>query len=199
MKGLFIFIKNPILGKVKTRLAATVGDENALIIYQKLLLRTKKVALDTFNIKKVIFYSDFVIENDIFENGNNFEKKVQSGTDLGVRMYNAFCEGINNMGMEKVVLIGSDCPGLSSEILVAAFEALDAHDAVIGPAADGGYYLIGLKKLIATIFQDMEWSTDEVLKTTLSRLAFEGHSVAQLPVLSDIDTETDWIPWQKKL
>ena len=115
-KKLLIFIKNPQLGRVKTRLAATVGDETALDFYRRLLSYTREVA-QSVEAERLLFYSDFVEENDDWS-ASFFEKKVQRGDDLGERMAHAFADSFTDFETEnRVVIIGSDCASLTPEIL----------------------------------------------------------------------------------
>jgi uncharacterized protein len=186
-KALIIFIKNPQKGKVKTRLARTVGDDKALKI-------TLVNAQTVKGYKPYLFYSDFVDTHDEWSN-EVFEKMVQSGQDLGERMLNAF-----NIVLEKhpaACIIGSDCPTLSVNILEQSFSNLNDSDYTIGPSTDGGYYLLGIRKGIAyeNLFSDIEWSTPSVLTTTFERFAENKGSYTQLPVLTDIDEEKDWVAY----
>ena len=188
---LIVFCKNPVLGKVKSRLADTVGEKKALEVYIWLLKRTHSL-VSTLPYKTLIAYSDFINNQDLWEN-ERFMKSRQKGEDLGERMYNAIQQGFFD-GYEKVCLIGVDIPDLNTEIINEAFSALDKKDAVIGPAKDGGYYLIGFSKSapdIESVFRQKEWGTSSVYKDTLRSLSNEGLSQASLPTLSDVDTEED--------
>ena len=147
-KLLIIFVKNAVKGKVKTRLAATIGDEKALEIYQILVQHTFDITI-ALPVNKAVFYSDF-LQEDIWSPAF-YENFVQSGTDLGERMYQAFQQGFAT-GYEQVCIIGSDCYELTEQIIQQAFEKLELTDVVIGPAEDGGYYLLGMKGLHETIF-----------------------------------------------
>ncbi len=186
--ALIVFTKNALLGKVKTRLAKTVGDKNALLIYNELLKFTKTLILKV-KTKKLIFYSDFVDTNDIF-NAVVFEKYCQKGNDLGERMLNAF-KVTFKLGYERAILIGSDCNELTPEVLEHAIRALDENDLVIGPAKDGGYYLIGMKKLHPKLFVYKNWSTPTVFKEAIFEAKELNFKYYLLPVLSDIDNEQD--------
>ena len=188
MTTLIIFIKNPKLGKVKTRLAATVGDEKALSIYKKLLDFTQKLAIP-LPCERMLFYSDKIETTDNWSNVF-FKKNKQYGSDLGERMKNAFQKAL--LTSKKAVIIGSDCAELTKEILENAFKALEENDFVIGPAEDGGYYLIGMNYFEPTVFENMNWSTEEVLPKTLEKIAQLEKKVALLPTLSDTDNEEDW-------
>lgn len=188
-QALIIFIKNPELGKVKTRLAATVGDEKALLIYMELLKHTQQIAC-AVEANRLLFYSKFMDTNDNWDN-QAFQKQLQQGSDLGERMQAAFEQAL--VQHEKAVIIGSDCAALTPAIIENAFQALDTHDFVVGPAEDGGYYLLGMKQVEPTLFQKMEWSTDQVLPETLKRMEAKQADYILLPMLSDIDYWEDWV------
>jgi len=187
--ALIIFIKNLELGKVKTRLAKTVGDEKALDIYKALLLHTKDVALQ-LNADRMLYYSEDIPEKEDMWPEDDFQKYIQYGEILGERMFYAFEDAL--AVHDKAIIIGSDCASLTPEIVAEAFDALDRFNFVIGPATDGGYYLLGMKKLQIELFQQMPWSSDQVLPETLRRINALGKTVYKLPELSDIDYEEDW-------
>ncbi len=181
-------IKNAEKGKVKTRLAETVGDEKALQIYHALLQHTRQVAQSTPT-NRLLFYSQFIeLEDDWSE--RDFQKYVQQGTDLGERIEHAFTKAFATHN--KVVIIGSDCASLTPAIVASAFEQLDHSPFVVGPALDGGYYLLGMTQFTPSLFQNMPWSTAAVLPTTLQRIEALNASYTLLPTLSDIDFEEDW-------
>lgn len=189
---LIIFAKNPELGKVKTRLAATVGDEVALAIYFQLLRKTREVAR-SLDHDKVVYYSNHLEKGDLWSE-DHFRKAVQLGGDLGERMKNAFTDAFDQ-GYERVCIIGSDCMDISAEIIEEAFGKLKNRDAVIGASEDGGYYLLGMSKLVPELFDNKAWSTDEVFIATLEDFLRLGLDHAELPVLNDIDTEKDLGDW----
>lgn len=191
---LLLFIKNPRAGYVKTRLARTVGDEEALRIYHLLLDKTRAAAQQV-GAERWLYYSDFADRTDGWSEAD-FLKKVQTGGDLGTRMQAAFQEAFD-AGAQKVAIIGSDCPELSGEVLQSAFEQLDKTDFVLGPTPDGGYYLLAMKQLEPAVFHGIEWSTDTVCTRTLEKIGLAGKTVALLPLLSDIDTEEDWRSYEK--
>lgn len=164
---LIIFTRNPELGKCKTRLAATVGDETALNIYKFLLDHTKNIT-QGLNIGKWLYYSDDIWENDIWDS-SDYAKKVQSGNDLGERMSNAFIDGFN-AGYEKIIIIGSDMYDLTENDLLEAFNLLDQHDYIIGPAIDGGYYLLGMKIFNPALFNNKIWGSNTVFQATIQDL-----------------------------
>lgn len=185
---LIIFVKNPELGKVKTRLASTVGENNALYIYKLLIEHTYQISLP-INAEKHVYYSSFIENTDQFSDVI-FTKNIQKGEDLGQRMANAIKTSLGNWA-NKVVLIGSDCYELNSGIIEEAFLMLDKHDVVLGPSEDGGYYLIGMKNLHDKLFKDKEWSTENVMLDTIIDCNELGLSHYLLPTLNDVDTEED--------
>jgi len=184
--ALIIFIRNPVLGKVKTRIAATIGDENALVIYKHLLQHTKNIT-ESLPVTKFVFYADEVITNDLW---NGYEKWLQSGTDLGERMSNAF-ESLFKKGFTKIVIIGSDCLELDEKILSDAFLNLNEYEIVIGPATDGGYYLLGMKSPFKNLFENITWSSNIVFKETIKQIEQRNLTLFLLPILNDVDEETD--------
>ena len=187
-RGLIVFIKNPIEGKVKTRIAEDAGNVMALNIYQALLHHTNNIS-SKVNADRYLYYSDYIDHNDEWPN-NVYTKTLQHGDDLGSKMQNAF---INVLSTNiKVIIIGSDCIQLSEEIIEDAYTRLDNHDVVIGPTYDGGYYLLGLKNNLPSLFQNMHWSTDTVYDETVRRAIANGLSVFSCEVLSDIDHLADW-------
>jgi rSAM/selenodomain-associated transferase 1 len=185
-KAIIIFQKNPELGKVKTRLAATIGDKDAMKIYMVLLEHTHKLA-NQIEAKKYLYFSDF-IEND--EKWNTYERKVQNGEDLGLRMFNAISE-VKKDGFEQIVVLGTDCYELTVDIIIEAFDKLENNDYCIGPALDGGYYLIGTKKPDVDVFLGKEWSTETVFREAKQSVQDLGKKLAILEALSDVDYEDD--------
>lgn len=185
---LMIFAKNPELGKVKTRLAKSIGDEKALMIYVKLLEHTHAIA-DKIFADKAIFYATKVQEFDILDY-YKFPKFLQKGKDLGERMERAFGQAFAQ-NYEKVIIIGSDCIEITSEIIEDAFTALDAHNVVVGPAHDGGYYLLGMDRHYSHLFKDKVWSTSDVFLDTLLEIKRLRLSYSLMPTLSDVDEEKD--------
>lgn len=183
---IIVFVRTPELGKVKTRLAKSIGDVSALTIY-KLLLKHTETVLHDLSFDKVVYYSEKVEENDFWE-ARLFEKKRQKGADLGKRMQHAF-ETAFEQGYQKVLIIGSDLFDLKSIHITTAFEALENHDLTIGPSLDGGYYLLGMKELYPAVFKNKKWGTDSILENTLKDL--QQQNVKLLEALNDIDTFED--------
>jgi len=184
---LIVFVKNIKLGKVKTRLANTIGDQGAFDIYKELFKITETITTN-MALEKRIYFSDAVID---YKWPNTF-KTTQQGVDLGERMKNAFSDGFND-GYDKIVLIGSDLPEISEEIISNGFKELQQNELVFGPADDGGYYLIGLSKMNATPFENKPWSQSHLLKTTLAELKANNTKYSLLQNLNDIDTFEDLI------
>ncbi|NND53208.1 MAG: glycosyltransferase [Flavobacteriaceae bacterium] len=183
---IIIFTRNPELGKVKTRLAKSIGDAAALNIYNYLLDHTEKT-ISQIEGDKAVYYSEKVRHEDIWKN-SRYQKYVQQGNDLGLKMQNAFQSAFNN-GYKKVIILGSDLPDLNPDHIRLATKKLDQYDVVIGPAQDGGYYLLALKSLPSSIFKNKAWGTSSVLKDTLNDL--QSHSVFLLEELNDTDTFED--------
>lgn len=189
---LIVFVKNIVSGKVKTRLAQTIGNENALLIYKELLQITEKATQQLQNCAVQVYFSESIEENQ----WKNCEKFIQQGNDLGEKMQNAFNNGFNS-GYEKILLIGSDLPDISASIIEQGFDELTNNDIVFGPAEDGGYYLVGMKKLQTNIFQNKPWSNAKLLSLTLKELS--NHKLQLLPFLNDIDVYEDLIKYPKLL
>lgn len=185
---LIIFYRNPELGKVKTRLAASIGDAKAFAIYLLLAQHTRNIT-DGLPQQKALYYSDYIDTEDVWSN-QKFQKFMQSGEDLGDKMHNAFQVGFN-FGYKSICIIGTDCLDLTEQIIAEAFQHLLTHDVVIGPAADGGYYLLGMNSLHESFFKNKAWSTESVLTHTLHDANSAGLSVFQLQVLTDIDRVED--------
>ena len=185
--GLIVFVKNAIPGKVKTRLAAEVGDVRAMDIYKKLVSRTREV-VSGLHLSTFIYYSAFLAEDEW--SSVIFEKRVQQGTDLGKRMSNAIRDILKEK--QKVILIGSDCPTINQDHIKEAFNQLSTNQVVIGPSYDGGYYLIGMDNHYPTLFSGISWSTSSVLEQTMT-IARDLHlRTALLKHEPDIDFASDW-------
>lgn len=186
--AIILFTKNPELGKVKTRLAKTIGNEKALEIYKKLLHHTQAI-VSPVPADKFLFYSDAIVQKDQWPE-TEFHKKVQQGSNLGERMTNAFQE-VFSLGYTSVCIIGSDCFELTSTIIEDAFTQLEKYDTVIGPTFDGGYYLLGMKKRHEFVFLNKTWSTESVYSDTIADLQENNLTFFDLPKLTDIDEEKD--------
>ena len=185
---LIIFARNPQLGKIKTRLAKTVGENNALKVYLHLLEHTSHIS-NGLDCVKHVYYDSFLEKDDIFPE-SIFQKNIQVGDDLGVKMYNAI-KDVFGQWARKVLIIGTDCFELSPSIIEQAFNKLDHYDAVIGPALDGGYYLLGLKQLKKEYFINKSWSKENVLLDTILDFKSLDISYYLLPQLNDVDHKED--------
>lgn len=177
-----------MLGKVKSRLAVTVGKQRALDIYNTLLTHTLNISKN-LPAEKFIFYEDYINQDDLWDN-EIYNKNLQQGTDLGQRMKNAF-EDLFNKGYKKVLIIGSDCYELTETIINSAFDLLSVKDVVIGQASDGGYYLLGMKTFIPQLFKNKSWSSGSVYNDTVKQINELGYSFTSLIVLNDVDEESD--------
>ena len=183
---LIVFVKNAILGTAKTRLARTIGNEAAFEVYKHLMQITEQATLGVKDCDVHIYFSS---EKDPTR-WNNFQQYVQEGADLGERMSGAFKTGFEQ-GYQQIVGVGSDLPDLTSNIIQKGLTELNSHEAVFGPAEDGGYYLIGMRSMLDCIFENKPWSTETLLDVTLDELKSKGHSVGKIETLNDVDTEED--------
>ena len=182
---LIIFARNLKLGMVKTRLAKSIGDEKALEIYTYLLNHTQKLSMG-IQADRAVFFSDYIEKTQAFDAPHNIQKVQASTSDLGERMYQAMAWGLEQ-GYQNVVLIGSDCYELSQADLQEAFVALESHEFVIGPAADGGYYLIGTSHLNKAVFEHKEWGSPRVFEATIRDFDAYQCSYHLLAKRKDID------------
>ncbi|WP_077923658.1 TIGR04282 family arsenosugar biosynthesis glycosyltransferase [Spirosoma sp. 209] len=186
-RHLIIFVKNPIPGTVKTRIARTVGNERAVQVYRHLLQHTQQITR-LLPWPRVVYYGDFINSNDGW---NGYQKRLQAGNDLGERMLAAFREQFAE-GARQVVIIGSDCLAITADHLRQAFSALDEADVVIGPATDGGYYLLGMNALHPFLFENMPWSQPELRQLTELALQQNNLTFERLEELTDIDEWSDY-------
>lgn len=192
--SIIIFARYPDEGKVKTRLAATIGDHYAKVFYK---LIAENIISEVKRIRKVYTYIFFSEEEKSKIKkwlGQKYFYSHQEGKDLGERMSEAFRKVFSH-GANKVILTGTDIPDLSKDIIEEAIVSLDNHDIVIGPAKDGGYYLIGMKKLYSPLFEDIEFSTPLVLLQTINKIEKLKLQYCLLPELHDIDTEEELVRW----
>ncbi|MGH7569833.1 MAG: TIGR04282 family arsenosugar biosynthesis glycosyltransferase [Gemmatimonadales bacterium] len=187
-----VFVKAPVAGRVKTRLAAEIGPLRATALYRRLGSQVVR-ALAGEEFETVVWYAprrDGRLVRAWLKGLGVSRFRAQSGGDLGNRLRGAFathfCEGAR-----RVVVIGSDCPGVDRRVIEEAFAALDAHDVVLGPARDGGYYLIGMKALHELLFRGIHWSSRSVLAETQTVVGALGLSCFSLRPLRDVDTVTD--------
>jgi rSAM/selenodomain-associated transferase 1 len=196
---LLIFAREPVLGRVKTRLAAGIGAEAALVVYRELLALTA-AAVAQAQVPATVWLAEApappAAPTLARPDWPGLPWRVQPPADsLGVRMASAFAEAFA-AGAERVAIIGTDCPGLRADLLRQAFGLLETHDLVLGPADDGGYYLLGLNKLVPELFENKSWSTASVLPDTLADAARLGLRVALLSQLHDVDSADDLATWR---
>ncbi len=184
--ALIIFTRKPELGKVKTRLAKGVGDKKALEVYIHLLKHSAEISSQV-DAEKQVWYTNSIEKNDIWDD-SMFKKFTQADGDLGEKMKHAFSRNFKN-AFDKVVIMGTDLLDIDTNLIEKAFEHLNHHDVVLGPAEDGGYYLLGMNHFIPEVFEDVEWSTSKVLDQTLNKLKHK--SVMLLDEKNDIDYKED--------
>lgn len=186
-KAIIVFQKFPKPGKVKTRLAKSIGQEKAAKLYAFLLRHTHQ-QLKEIEASIFVFHQGPIAAHEYPKESYFFYP--QKGNDLGEKMAGAFHE-VFKMGFDQVLVIGTDCYELKNEHLNQAFAALKNNDVVIGPAQDGGYYLLGMSKFRPHLFQDVSWSTSTVLNATLKKAADAGLSTLLLDALNDVDRYED--------
>ncbi|MCB0752343.1 MAG: TIGR04282 family arsenosugar biosynthesis glycosyltransferase [Ignavibacteriae bacterium] len=195
--ALIIFIKFPKLGKVKTRLASSTNDVFALEVYkllaENIFKEAEKLDSDIF-----VFYDGSADKQRVKNWVNkNFIYSPQNGKDLGEKMLNAF-EQVKSKGFEKILIIGSDVPDISKDLITNSLNELNKTDVVISPSDDGGYSLLGLKEINSFLFQNIEWSTQKVLNQTIEAIKQNKLSLTKLKTLNDIDTKEELIEWISK-
>ena len=186
---ILVFVRNSLPGSTKSRLSRDVGVPLALRIYEWLLGVTCG-ALRGLPFDVAIFYSHFVAPGDIFSKNGSFLRRVQNGKELGDRMYEAFKWSFSK-GYRKAVIIGSDLPDLSPGIISAAVESLGHCDVVAGPCPDGGYYLLGKRKLIPSLFRGKSYSHPGVWDDLVESVRRENLGLHVLDPLNDLDTLED--------
>ena len=190
-----VFIKAPRSGTVKTRLARTLGDQAACDIY-KALLSSTLATLSSFPGLQIRFSPDDALRDISPWLHPGWAANPQGPGDLGQRMLRAFEHSLGR-GVSKVIIIGSDCPEITLHDIDQASSALSSHDLVLGPATDGGYWLIGLAKTEPALFEGITWGSRHVLAETLARATALGMRIHLLRTLSDIDTAEDWERYQR--
>lgn len=197
---LLVFLKAARLDTVKTRLAATIGADAALAAYRELVAATLQplAALAPEIEVELRFAPDDAREELTPWLQPGWRAVPQGEGDLGDRLARAFGEAFVD-GCQRVLVIGSDCPYVTAVDLRAALAALDQADLVLGPATDGGYWLLGLKAPHPEVFSGIDWSTPQVRAQTLDRAGSAGLRVTELRELSDVDTEAEWRTWRDHL
>jgi len=202
--GLFAKFWEP--GRVKTRLAATLGDQLACELYQVFLFHLLESVVSTTEKTTVVFSPANQLSDFRTAISADWSLEAQSEGDLGARMRNFFSkrlpsgdsasgdsidENFADKPVTKVIAIGADCPQLPASEIQNAFDLLDDHDVVIGPSTDGGYYLLGMQGSLAEVFDGIDWSTPAVLPQTIDRLDKQNKSHALLAARTDVDDEHD--------
>ena len=187
-----VFARAPVAGRVKTRLAAMLGDEGAADLHARLARHAVATAVES-GVGDVQLWCDPDESHPFFAScaaQRRVNLRPQSGIDLGERMRNAIRSSLDDG--EPMVLIGSDCPALGAGVLRAAAEALASHDAVFAPAEDGGYVLVGLAKDAPRLFEGIEWGAASVMDETRARLGQSGLRWKELATLWDVDRPEDY-------
>lgn len=196
-RALLVFGREPVAGRVKTRLASRLGADRAAAIYVRLLEGALRAAASVEADVRELWLDEAPSSDGpaSLAARHGLRLRVQGPGDLGARMADAFEHALRSSA--AAVLIGSDCPEFDGAYLEAAFTALDGHDAVIGPAADGGYVLIGLRRPDADLFRGIQWGGPHVLDATRQRLRGAGLTWHELPVRHDVDEADDLrrFPW----
>lgn len=190
------FAKAPEPGRVKTRMLPQLSALEAAVLHEELVRWTCETLLDSA-LGAVELWVAGDPAHSLFRDCaalGQFTLRRQAGADLGMRMRHALNDGLARA--DRVVLVGSDCPGLTGHYLLEALTALDYADLVLGPALDGGYVLIGAKQAVDAVFVDIGWGSSRVLTETLERALTAGLSVQQLPALQDVDRPEDLPHWQ---
>jgi rSAM/selenodomain-associated transferase 1 len=198
-KCLIIFSRYPEPGTTKTRMIRVLGATGAANLQRQMTEHTLKQVQQLQESGSVEVEIHFTGGNYKLMSewlGTNLTYYSQVAGDLGKRMESAFAQAFQK-GKQKVVTIGIDCPDLNPSILKSAFEALQKQDLVLGAAEDGGYYLIGLNRLIPELFKNISWGSDRVLAQTEAIVQRLGLNIAYLPQLRDIDRPEDLSIWQK--
>jgi len=190
-RTLLVFARDPVPGRVKTRLIAALGRTAATALYWQMLRQTLATAARLNGVRCELWLDDPAPTQDLRAVATRLGMALhtQRGPDLGARMAAALAQATADGGL--AVLIGSDCPGFDIAYLEAAYDVLARHDAVIGPAVDGGYVLIGVKRPQPELFRDVAWGTDRVLHTTRQRLRKLGLRWQELPLQRDLDQPGD--------
>jgi len=185
---LIIFVKNLVPGMVKTRLSEEIGMFMALEVYQELVNHTAKVTRKV-EADRMVFYSEYVEVEDVFDD-EHFTYGLQQGASLGEKMKNAFQQAFDK-GYSRVTIIGSDCYDLKKKHLDEAFDQLEINDLVVGPAVDGGYYLLGMNGYHPEVFEGKNYSHDKVFDELMQEVEKQGLDCYQLEALNDIDVLDD--------
>lgn len=191
-KGLIVFAREPLPGKVKTRLAASLGNEVSAEIYERMLREVLQAACQLNDVDTVVYWSARKESLPLLAEQYKCRSLLQTGVDLGQRMQAAFEEMFSG-GHAPCCIIGSDAPDLPVAYIQDAYRLLDEQDTdvVLGPSRDGGYYLLGMKRIMPQLFTNITWSSSVVLEQSLAAAMKSGLSTTLLPEWQDIDTIDD--------
>jgi rSAM/selenodomain-associated transferase 1 len=187
MSCVVVYGRQPIPGRVKTRLAASIGDEAAAAVYGALLVRSIQQAVLS-GLHTVLALSEEPVAG--WQPPTGLALELQRGADLGERLRDTFDRRFSE-GWARVVIVGSDCPGMTAEHIRSAVATLERFPTVLGPAEDGGYWLIGQRPPGADLFSGIPWSTRAVMEETRTRLRSSGIGWSEIDRLADIDTVED--------
>jgi uncharacterized protein len=199
LERLIVFTRYPQVGKAKTRLIPALGEAGAMALHRQMAEHTlaqvqKLQVLRPLEVEVRFTGGD----RDQMQNwlGHDLHYVLQGEGDLGERLVRSLQSAFTN-GVESVVVIGTDCPDLSAALMAQALDALHNHDLVVGPARDGGYYLIGLRRLVPELFQGIAWSTAAVFQQTIAIAQTLNLQVTTLPTLADVDRPEDLLIWER--
>ena len=189
---ILLFVRAPAKGKIKSRLGSAIGEDAALEVYKKFILDIIDTIVKSGYPLRIFFHPRDAGEALANWLGPRFHYMPQAGDDLGENMERAFRK-VFTEGFTRAVLLGSDIPDLTPAVLREALESLRTNDVVMGPAADGGYYLIGCKRgsFLPHIFHGIVWRTNMVFRETMSILHEASLRVHVLPEWQDVDTRDD--------
>ncbi len=198
LRALIVFARAPQLGNVKTRLAADVGAEAALVIYKELAERVIGAVQreDSWSLSVAFTPADVegAMRNWL---GDSIVLRPQSSGDLGARMASAIENALAD-GTDRAVVVGTDCPDITAAVIEDAFARLEHSDVVFGPATDGGYYLVGMSRVHRCVFEGIPWSSPGTLAASMEGARASGLEVDLLAELSDVDTADDWRAWRAR-
>jgi rSAM/selenodomain-associated transferase 1 len=192
MRRIAVFARWPMPGRVKSRLSPALPPPLACALHRGMIEDTLEAVARSACDARLLYWADAPGDRRGFVAPPGFEERDQEGADLGERLARAFGE-LLRAPEDRALVVGSDCPALEPARLADAFDALDAHELVLGPTRDGGYYLIGLSRAAPALFQGIEWGTASVHAQTLERARASGLTAAELGVLDDIDTPADLV------
>ncbi len=193
-KVLAVMAKTPILGTCKTRLEPLLGVDGALAAHIELTEQALETAARVgaqHDVEAVLWVTERDAKVEQWAENFSMSLAVQSGDDLGQKMLNVFKQHCDDSA-DQICLFGTDCPSIDDDYLAMAFDALDHHEVIFGPAEDGGYGLLAMTRPLTEVFENIPWSTDAVLATSIERLQEKGISYALLPQIWDVDEPEDW-------